>query len=335
MLRRIMIFLTSILLLLNSALVNASIGGWTLSNPTAVGASILYDGTKGSASSSILISPNASQVAKVLRGGLVGYALTFAVEQLLGAVDWVLDPDNNQVIYNDHKTGFLYNETATLTFNTYLEASNYCKTKTLNPNNDYVVNSAYIQIWYGTVKCIGRFKLNNAHTTLFEFGGSFSSNQKKTLSLITAAQQVIENAESDNLDAQFAVLAATINILSEAEQDDAKAKPFEDELERNADDKCKDHNFKMDSQAAIVEWRYNELIADRYNLFINNKSVSNPLILNGVNKGSWDGHVDQYKYAQGVLRNFITKASNAGCPATPRADKWVNIEPPSQPGSSL
>ncbi|WP_336020901.1 hypothetical protein [Acinetobacter bereziniae] len=172
------------------------------------------------------------------------------------------------------------------------------------------------------------------HPVEIRFYGT-QTEVEKNLSLITAAQQVIENAESDNLDAQFAVLAAATNILSEAEQDDAKAKPFEDELERNADDKCKDHNFKMDSQAAIVEWRYNELIADRYNLFINNKSVSNPLILNGVNKGSWDGHVDQYKYSQGVLRNFITKASNAGCLATPRADKWVNIEPPSQPGSSL
>lgn len=105
------------------------------------------------------------------------------------------------------------------------------------------------------------------HPVEIRFYGT-QTEVEKNLSLITAAQQVIENAESDNLDAQFAVLAAATNILSEAEQDDAKAKPFEDELERNADDKCKDHNFKMDSQAAIVEWRYNELIADRYNLFI-------------------------------------------------------------------
>lgn len=83
MLRRIMIFLTSILLLLNSALVNASIGG-TLSNPTSVRASILYDGTKGSAISSILISPNASQFTKVLCGGI---ALSFTVEPLLGGLD--------------------------------------------------------------------------------------------------------------------------------------------------------------------------------------------------------------------------------------------------------
>ncbi|WP_228270961.1 hypothetical protein [Acinetobacter bereziniae] len=329
-----MIFLTSIMLLLNSALVNASIGGWTLSNPTAVGASILYDGTKGSLTSSVLISPNASQVAKVLRGGLVGYALTFAVEQLLGAVDWVLDPANNAVKYKKIPD-------------------------VLNSERKYTTSQDATYFYSGEAACrnsLGSLYVSYEEPEGFAFNGNVGwcnpglpsklnlvaypnyptiLNPEKYLSLITAAQQVIENAESDNLNAQFAVLAAATNILSEAEQDDAKAKPYEDELERNADDKCKDHNFKMDSQAAIVEWRYNELIADRYNLFINNKSVSNPLILNGVNKGTWDGHVDQYKYAQGVLRNLITKASNAGCPATPRADKWVNIEPPSQPGSSL
>lgn len=120
--------------------------------------------------------------------------------------------------------------------------------------------------------------------------------------------------------------------MSEAEQDDAKAKPIEDEFERNSDEKCKDHNFKMDSQAAMVKWRYEELYDDRFNLFMNHKLVSNALILNGKNKGSWDGHVSQYKYAQGVLRNIIKTASNAGCPATPNASFWVNKEPPSQPG---
>ena len=60
--------------------------------------------------------------------------------------------------------------------------------------------------------------------------------EEKTISLETVAQKVIENAESDNFDAQFTVLAAASNILSEAEQDSTKAKPIEDELENNA--KC-------------------------------------------------------------------------------------------------
>ncbi|MEG0482699.1 MAG: hypothetical protein RR575_02915 [Acinetobacter sp.] len=49
------------------------------------------------------------------------------------------------------------------------------------------------------------------------------------LPLETITQKVIENAENNNLEAQFAVLAAANNILSETEQDDAQAKQIEDE----------------------------------------------------------------------------------------------------------
>ncbi|MCU4319380.1 hypothetical protein KTH44_09590 [Acinetobacter bereziniae] len=236
-----MIFLTSLLLLLNSALVNASIGGWTLSNPTAVGASILYDGTKGSATSSILISPNASQVAKVLRGGLVGYALTFAVEQLLGAVDWVLDPTNNQVKYKEYFG----------TIGSYYRSETVFNVVNCNGNDMPYFSSSGAAVSYvsGCMRAIGwgepvcNFVTSKlyickspiGHPVEIRFYGT-QTEVEKNLSLITAAQQVIENAESDNLDAQFAVLAAATNILSEAEQDDAKAKPVADELDNNA--KC-------------------------------------------------------------------------------------------------
>ena len=70
---------------------------------------------------------------------------------------------------------------------------------------------------------------------LYTTNPNYDPNEEKTLSLDIVAQKVIENAESDNLDAQFAVLAAATNILSEAEQDEVKAKPIEDELESNVD----------------------------------------------------------------------------------------------------
>lgn len=255
MLRRIMIFLTSLLLLLNSALVNASIGGWTLSNPTAVGASILYDGTKGSLTSSVLISPNASQVAKVLRGGIAGIALNFAVEQLLGAVDWVLDPANNQIVYtkphNPYQAPTLCQNYFKATSSTpYVAAygcsipqvaANYCKVRLSKPNvqgctvsnftsKSFEVETSCIK-WDGS--CAG---ISGAIYPKYIVNSYFDP---KFLPLITAAEQVIENAQNNNLDAQFAVLAAATNILSEAEQDDAKAQPIADELENNIDrDAC-------------------------------------------------------------------------------------------------
>lgn len=252
MLKRIMIFLVSILLLLNSALVNASIGGWTLSNPTAVGASILYDGTKGAATSSILISPNASQIAKVLRGGIAGYALTFAVEQLLGAVDWVLDPANNQIKYKvlapnpkDPQNEFYYSSIFSISHSPTMQgAVDKAAAEICRQNRSYgcigVIgspeNSTQWKVKYTWTSPTPGYATNNVTKSKNPYYDPNLKPKEKTLSLITVAQQVIENAESDNLDAQFAVLAAASNILSEAEQDDVKAKPIADELENNT--KC-------------------------------------------------------------------------------------------------
>lgn len=246
MLKRIVIFLTSILLLLNSALVNATtINGWFLSNPTAVGASILYDGTKGSLTSSILISPNATQVAKVLRGGIAGIALSFAVEQLLGAVDWVLDPANNEIRYKEKANDPTFNYVYLVPVNGVLRriqgANAVCKAYT----SGIVASGEWVSIKkiYTDVNSTG-YSITCRGIAIKSNGMEYGYQSifyrlelpEKTLSLITAAQQVIENAESDNLDAQFAVLAAATNILSEAEQDDAEAKPIADELENNT--KC-------------------------------------------------------------------------------------------------
>ncbi|RZK47848.1 MAG: hypothetical protein EOO99_12115 [Pedobacter sp.] len=259
MLRKIIVFLTSVFLALISILASAAtIGAWTVSNPMAVGASMLYDGSKGTVTSSVLITPNASQVAKVLRGGLAGYALTFAVEQLLGAVDWVLDPANNQIVYHSEVTPkdpqktdkylWSYNGSgvfSNFTINYKLSAVDICSA--------VLKSSSGLSPWYYdkvSVKYVSASQIScfvSSSTTTFNGSASvfrlanpdYDPNAKpeeKTLPLETVAQKVIENAESDNLDAQFAVLAAANNILSEAEQDQAKAKPIEDELENNA--KC-------------------------------------------------------------------------------------------------
>jgi hypothetical protein len=100
--KRILAFILSCCLILSSTIANAAtIQGWSLSNPLARGASALYDATKNAGdlvrNSTALITPNASQIAKQLGKGVAGVALSVAVEQLLGAVDWVLDPENNQI----------------------------------------------------------------------------------------------------------------------------------------------------------------------------------------------------------------------------------------------
>ncbi|UOH17542.1 hypothetical protein [Acinetobacter sp. NyZ410] len=346
MFRRIVIFLASLLFLLNSALVNASIGGWTLSNPTAVGASILYDGTKGSLTSSVLISPNASQVAKVLRGGIAGIALSYAVKQLLGAVDWVLEPANNRVTYYEKppvlitlpKIWIANQRTGSCevrAFATFEEIKPYIEQCMKSTYPDYSDLHKCELTSQTTFACKVAFHPTNLQTVTY---GSYTNNpaynpnvkpEEKYLSLITAAQQVIENAQNNNLDAQFAVLAAATNILSEAEQDDAKAKPIEKELEDNADDKCRTHNAYMNGQARIIEDRYNELFVDSYDLYNKYYALKNPL--QGV--GSWEGHIYRYvQVEQPILRQRILDAALEGCYETPNASRWKQKSPPPRPG---
>lgn len=94
--------------LINSANA-ATVGGWSIGGLVADGASaiaqstkqVVIDGKNYIKKGTAKITPTASQVSKVLARGAAGYALSVAVQQLLGAVDWVLDPANNQIIYTD------------------------------------------------------------------------------------------------------------------------------------------------------------------------------------------------------------------------------------------
>ncbi|ATZ65845.1 hypothetical protein BSR55_15870 [Acinetobacter bereziniae] len=316
----------------------ASFGQWVINGYASEGASTVLNANRiigGVATESkALITPNVSQVSKILRAGLGGAALTFAVNELLDGIDWVMDPANNSVKFKTEIEGIKqYKGLGDSLFDT---AEEYCSWRLNKVKSEAYPDSSLRNITIssnGTYGTCWIYTYSPVYAVDFGFDIiKIKKTEEKTLSLDTVSQEIINNAESGNADAQAVTLAAAQAIVSEAENDATKAKEIEDEFERNSDEKCKNHNFKMDSQAAIVQSRYYELYDDRFNLFMNHKLVSNPLILNGKNKGSWDGHVSQYKYAQGILRNIIKTASNAGCPATPNASLWVNKEPPSQPG---
>ncbi|MFW1859218.1 hypothetical protein [Acinetobacter defluvii] len=240
-----MAFLISLLLILTSTLTNAfTIRQWIVSNnATAVGGSILFNGSKGAVTSSVLVTPTAAQVAKVLRSGGAGFALRLAVEQLLGAVDWVMDPANNQIKYKEQVCisncapgVYYYPWNGTLYKTPDYPANQICKGAI-----SFAGYAGVIRIDMGVPLATCYYNASEKGATFFMpidrvVAERVIEEQEKTLPLETVAQKVIENAQNNNLDAQFAVLAAANNILSEAEKDAAKAKPIEDELERNKDD---------------------------------------------------------------------------------------------------
>ena len=245
----------------------ATVGGWNLSNPVVQGASTVYDATKNVLingkdfikNSSVKITPTASQVAKVLRGGAAGYALSVAVEQLLGAVDWVLDPANNQIVYylEPDTTDPQKNELYMWTFQNYnfsysLTPNALCSSvltvvATLYPHGKYdrseVVNQSptYVSCFVSSTQTSfnGTESVNRVSNPAYD-PNALDERERKTLPLETVAQKLISNAAGGDTAAQSATSASAADIVSEAETDNTKARPIANQAEANAETKPAD-----------------------------------------------------------------------------------------------
>jgi len=211
----------------------AGMNGWALSNPLAQGASTLYQGAKNviingknvAKTSTALITPNATQVAKLLGKGVAGVALSFAVEQLLGKVDWVLDPENNRIKYK------------AVTVSGVFKVDGKTFTGSLNDACSLAVDGKKVL----EIKYVAQYNLYQCYYMLTPsalYGTVWvvdvASTEEKTIPLVTVAQKVIDNAQSNDQNAQVATTTAAADIVKDAEKDDVKAKPIVDQLEANA-----------------------------------------------------------------------------------------------------
>lgn len=257
----------------------ANVGGWSLSNPVAKGASTVYDATKNVVingkkyikESSVKITPSASAVAKVLARGAAGYALSVAVEQLLGSVDWVLDPANNQIRYTeplDPNERYVYkfqgvdytgpdavcNAYFALQAPTSIKLEN--KKVTIKNNGASVVCTATqtYSCGGGTRECIDSLRYEVYRTAIIDG----PTEEEKTLPLDVVAQQVISNAAGGDTAAQAATTAAAADIVAEAENDDAKARPIASQAESNATTKPADAAEAEKANEAQGEAKPNE-----------------------------------------------------------------------------
>ncbi|MEQ1309627.1 hypothetical protein [Acinetobacter bereziniae] len=228
----------------------ASFGQWVVNGYTSEGASTVLNANRiiggVSTESKALITPNVSQVSKILRAGLGGAALTFAVNELLDGIDWVMDPANNQIRYKEKKLyeGYSFynpnnvNDADDEGFATpYLAAKNYYTYWCNQGNSNYCGNYTFTcptEI-SSSIRCT-LDQDNSRGITLFPKKNS-AEFEEKTLPFDEVSQKIIDNAESGNSDAQAVTLAAAQAIVSEAENDATKAKEIEDELERNSE-KC-------------------------------------------------------------------------------------------------
>lgn len=227
----------------------ANVGGWNLSNAVAQGASTVYDATKNVLingkdfvkKSTVTITPNASQVAKVLARGGAGYALSVAVQQLLGAVDWVLDPANNRIKYyednpNEYTGQVYYDIDGKRTYISGQPSTALCQQIFNSTKYSYVKQSSASAVGY--CKRADRpgadlwFYANPAYDP--------NAREEKYIPLPTVAQKVISNAAGGDAAAQQATTAAAADIVAEAETDNTKARPIASQAEANAETKPAD-----------------------------------------------------------------------------------------------
>lgn len=229
---------------------NAAVGGWSLGSPVASGASAIVNGTKeiilnGAskiAKGTAKITPNAAQVANVLKRGAAGYALSVAVEQLIGSVSWVLDPANNRIVWKEGGTSagtyiFLCSDSingcssnSSMIFqrpylgNISEEASKLCSAYAASLGGVKHPNS-------NTSTCIVTVSDNNRFYGISTRTIAGEEEQEKSIPLETVAQQVISNAAGGDVSAQQAITAAAQDVINEAENDSVKAAPIVQQLE--------------------------------------------------------------------------------------------------------
>ncbi|MFW1666763.1 virulence factor TspB C-terminal domain-related protein [Acinetobacter ursingii] len=222
----------------------AGLGGWTLGGGVSQGASVIYNGSKEVilngvkkiATGTAKITPAASDVAKLLGKGVGGVALSVAVEQLIGAVDWVLDPANNQIVYkepNPDNSPLIYITSSVQETSSTSPSSSCSKYEAILKSNG-VDRKDFIVVYNSSkIYCVD----DNGKGTRFDIiskpnpAYNPEADTKKTLPLPTVAQQVISNASSGNADAQTVVRAAADTIVAEAETDNTKARPIVQQLE--------------------------------------------------------------------------------------------------------
>lgn len=240
----------------------ASLGGWALGNPIAQGASAIVNGTKTAVinganvikNSTAKITPPATSVAKVLAKGAAGYALSVAVEQLLGSVDWVLDPANNRIRYyednaptnpNDPRLQYYWAYSSNPLAKKYASANEACndfnKESKYKPIFSHLVlknNGAAVDCYLTYTKDRYETFLNTTYNRISNPAydpAAENEREEKYLPLPVVAEKVISNAAAGDASAQQAIVAAAQDIINEAETDNTKARPIVNQLEANAE----------------------------------------------------------------------------------------------------
>lgn len=248
-----------------------TIGGWTYSNPISKGASAVISATKNVVingkdfikTGTATITPTAAQVAKTFGKTAGALALTVAIEQMFGLVDWVIDSENNQIkftkqpSYDDPSNRYYLSVSSAYDFpdflgkNISITDNSFCASlskQTDNSSTTFTTATLYLDTGNNTYYCKAVMK-NGSIRYVITFSRyanpsydptAPSDTEPKIIPLTNVAQRVIDNAKTGEPKAQAAIMQAATDILAEAETDSTKARPITNQLEQSAETKPAD-----------------------------------------------------------------------------------------------
>ena len=244
-----------------------ALGGWSITSKVAQGASTLINASKSvvingsnvAKTSTALLRPTAGQVAKILARGSGAYALSVAVQMILGSVDWVLDPANSMIRYKKSAqcvelkdcsptAQYLFRRTPNV-MEYYSNVDAACeavasslnqkldKTQTYTDENG-VLNGGKCH----TIDSSGNPDQWALDTVINPNYKPDAKDEEKTLGLDVVAQKVIDNAESaSDQEVKAGSQTVTVGAVDDALQNDSATQAnAKNQLDSNAKTQTKE-----------------------------------------------------------------------------------------------
>lgn len=246
MIHRINIFLLSLLVALAPnfifmQLANATTvagEGWSVTKRLVQGATTFYDGTKNvvlngknyAATGAAAITPTAAQVAKmIVRTGAV-LAVDVAIKALIGAVDYTMDPANNQVKYkviNDPRSippyaQYYYADSTLTNFCSSIATCNIVATEMGIPNG--WTNDGCVAQSSGNLACPMSRDGSKTTLTLYRYvntnydPNASPTEEERTLPYAAVASQIMSDAVADKAEGKAYVSSVADTALEDEER---------------------------------------------------------------------------------------------------------------------
>ena len=206
MYRKALYVFLSLMIVISSTQTAYAATSWSLQSAAMQGATATISALKGGYSSLINHRPTAAAVGKELVKGGGALALAYAMSKILDAgIDWVLDPANNRVVYDDPKvSGWV----GTYLNVTYYNAEDFCKAWNANRSSPI---DPLVPVFFQITPTRAQFRCDSSDGNYATISASPDvQTTTKSIPIDTVASSVISNADTGHASSQELIKTVAI-----------------------------------------------------------------------------------------------------------------------------